>query len=252
MEAYTAFADIYNEFMDNIPYDEWSENIVGIFRKYGVADGTIADLGCGTGNMTRRLAASGYNMIGVDMSEDMLVNARVEEENNDILYLLQDMRELELGGNVRGVVSVCDSMNYILSTEDLMKVFLRIKKYLDDDGVFIFDMKTKYFYEKVLGDSIITDNREDAALIWENEYDPEASINNYYLTIFVPVSDDEDPLFERYQEQHTQKAYRIEEVCSVIEQSGLRLIDILDADTMNTVNDTLGEQVERLYYVIMK
>ena len=112
MEAYTSFAQVYDLFMDNVPYEEWCAYIAGILRDYGIEDGLVLELGCGTGSLTRALSGAGYDMIGVDNSEDMLEIAMdKQQEGEDILYLLQDMREFELYGTVRAVVSICDSMN---------------------------------------------------------------------------------------------------------------------------------------------
>ena len=116
MSSYESFARVYDLFMDNIPYEEWCEYLAGLLEDQGLREGLVLELGCGTGNMTRLLAEKGYDMIGVDNSVDMLEIAmeKKEEEEQDILYLLQDMREFELYGTVRAVVSVCDSMNYII------------------------------------------------------------------------------------------------------------------------------------------
>ena len=116
MSSYESFARVYDLFMDNIPYEEWCEYLAGLLEDQGIREGLVLELGCGTGNMTRLLAEKGYDMIGVDNSVDMLEIAmeKKEEEEQDILYLLQDMREFELYGTVRAAVSVCDSMNYII------------------------------------------------------------------------------------------------------------------------------------------
>ena len=133
MDAYTSFAKVYDRFMDNVPYKEWGEYLLEQLKKYGVSDGLVLDLGCGTGNMTEFLAQNGYDMIGVDYSEEMLeiASRKKEESGNDILYLCQDMREFELYGTVRAVVSVCDSINYVTETEDLKEVFRLVNNYLD-------------------------------------------------------------------------------------------------------------------------
>ena len=147
MEAYTEFATVYDTFMDNVPYEAWEKYLVDILKAEGINDGLLLELGCGTGRMTRLLAAEGYDMIGVDNSEEMLSVAReYTMENTEILYLLQDMREFELYGTIRAVVSVCDSMNYIMSEEDLRQVFSLVNNYLDPGGIFIFDMNTRYKY----------------------------------------------------------------------------------------------------------
>ena len=177
MDAYTSFARVYDTFMDNIPYEEWAVYLTGLLNEYGVNDGLVLDLGCGTGNMTELLAKEGYDMIGVDNAEEMLEIAmeKREKSGHDILYLLQDMREFELYGTVRAVVSVCDSVNYIDEEEDLTEVFRLVNNYLDPGGVFIFDFNTLYKYREILGDRTIAENREDCSFIWDNYYYEESS-----------------------------------------------------------------------------
>ena len=152
MAAYENFSRVYDLFMDNIPYEEWGKNICGILKRYGIRDGLVLDLGCGTGAMTEILSRAGYDMIGVDNSVDMLEAALEKKEisGSDILYLLQDMREFELYGTVRAAVSVCDSVNYITEPEELLQVFRLVNNYLDPGGIFLFDLNTLYKYEKIL------------------------------------------------------------------------------------------------------
>ena len=148
MEAYTGFAAVYDTFMDNVPYEEWCGYIKSLLMEQGVKEGLVLDLGCGTGSLAELLSAAGYDMIGVDASEEMLELAYEKKavSGSDILYLCQDMRELELYGTVEAVISVCDCMNYILEYEDLVQVFRLVNNYLDPGGVFIFDLNTKYKY----------------------------------------------------------------------------------------------------------
>ena len=133
MDAYTSFAEVYDMFMDNIPYEDWCGYLTSLLKEYGINDGLVLDLGCGTGTLTELLAKEGYDMIGVDVSEDMLQEAieKRAESGLPILYLLQDMREFELYGTVRAVVSICDSLNYILDYDDLAHVFSLVNNYLD-------------------------------------------------------------------------------------------------------------------------
>ena len=245
MEAYTSFARVYDTFMDNIPYEEWCEYLTGLMREYGVRDGLVLDLGCGTGNMTELLAKAGYDMIGADNAEEMLEIAmeKRDKSGHDILYLLQDMREFELYGTMRAAVSICDSMNYITEDEDLLEVFKLVNNYLDPEGVFIFDLNTVYKYEKILGEQTIAENREDASFIWDNYYDEEEQINEYDLALFIPEG--KDGLYRKYEEVHYQRAYELELVKELLEKAGMEFVAAYDAFTKNPVN----EKSERIYVI---
>lgn len=240
MDAYTGFAEVYDLFMDQVPYEKWSRRITEILKEYGIPDGLVLDLGCGTGSMTELLAGAGYDMIGVDASEEMLELAyeKRAESGHDILYLLQDMREFELYGTVRAIVSVCDSLNYITEEEDLLQVFRLVWNYLDPDGVFFFDMNTIYKYKEMLGETTIAENREEGSFIWENYYDPEEQLNQYDLTLYVQ---DEDDRYVRFEETHIQKAYALERVLELLEKAGLKAEQIFDSDTGEAVMETTGK-----------
>ena len=150
-------------------------------------------------------------MIGIDNSPDMLEVAQEKrvESGLDILYLMQDMREFELYGTVRAVVSICDCMNYILEEEDLLEVFCLANNYLDPGGIFVFDMNTPYKYREVIGNTTIAENREEGSFIWENCFDEESQVNEYALTLFIK---EEDDLYRKHEEFHYQKAYEPERV----------------------------------------
>ena len=114
MDAYTSFASVYDLFMDNVPYEEWCAFLCKILAQHGITDGPVLDLGCGTGKMTRLMSEQGYDMTGIDNAAEMLQIAAMEPGEVPILYLLQDMQDLELDGCVRAVCSVCDCVNYVL------------------------------------------------------------------------------------------------------------------------------------------
>ena len=243
MEAYTGFAAVYDMFMDNVPYEEWNHYLTGLLKEYGISEGIVLELGCGTGKMTRLLAKSGYDMIGVDNSEEMLELAReTGGEEDGILYLLQDMREFELYGTVRAVVSICDSMNYILEEEDLLEVFRLVNNYLDPGGIFIFDMNTIYKYRDLLGETTICENREEGSFIWENYYDEEEQINQYDLTLFIK---EENNLYRKYEETHFQRAYEVEKVKKLLEKAGMEFVTVYDAFT----HEERKENSERIYII---
>ena len=250
LEAYTGFAAVYDTFMDNVPYREWGEYIHSMLCEKGVKDGLVLDLGCGTGTMTEILAGYGYDMIGADNSEDMLELAMEKriQSGHDILYLLQDMREFELYGTVRAVVSVCDSLNYITDPEDLENVFRLVNNYLDPGGIFLFDFNTEYKYREVMGDCTIAEDRGVCSFIWDNYYYEEERINEYDLTLFVretgqPDPDTDEPdkegqLYRRYTETHYQRAYTLEEMQKKKKKAGLVFEAAYDMDTKEVPGDT--------------
>ena len=203
MEAYTSFAYVYDTFMDNVPYGEWARHIREKLCEHGVTDGIVLDLGCGTGTMTERLAGYGYDMIGVDNSEEMLELAmeKKTESGYDILYLLLDMRGFELYGTVRAGVSVCDSVNYITEPDELEEVFRLVNNYLDPKGIFLFDFNTVHKYRDVIGDSTIAEDRGVCSFIWDNRYYEKEQINEYDLTLFI--AEDFNPMENAYVSERT-------------------------------------------------
>ncbi len=271
VEAYTDFASVYDTFMDNVPYSEWAERIVGLLEKYGVKGqavqparrekpeesecmhqealaaerNVIVDLGCGTGTLTELLADAGYDMIGIDNSQEMLRIAleKKERSGKEILYLLQDMREFELYGVAGAIVSVCDSLNYLLEEEELEATFRLVNNYLYPGGVFIFDFNTVYKYETVIGDATIAENRDDCSFIWENYYDADGQRNEYDITVFVRET--EDGRFRRFTETHFQRGYTLGQMRGLVEKAGMEFVAAFDGDTCGEVH----AESERIYVV---
>lgn len=254
---YEEFAEVYDELMDDTPYEQWAERIHGLIRRYGVSRperdtedllsserNLVVDLGCGTGTMAELMYGMGYDMIGVDLSEAMLNVAmrKKEASGSEILYLCQNMRELELYSTVGTVYSVCDSLNYILEEEELLTVFSLVNNYLYPGGIFIFDFNTEYKYREVIGDTTIAENREDCSFIWENVYDPEEQINEYGLTVFVC---EEDGRFRRFEENHFQRGYTVEQMRSLVERAGMTVAEVFDADT----GEGVRAESERVYMI---
>ena len=243
MDAYTSFAEVYDMFMDNIPYEDWCGYLTSLLKEYGINDSLVLDLGCGTGTLTELLAKEGYDMIGVDVSEDMLQEAieKRAESGLPILYLLQDMREFELYGTVRVVVSICDSLNYILDYDDLAHVFSLVNNYLDPKGMFIFDLNTEAKFQ-AMGSETIAEVRDEGSFIWENEYDEEEKINSYDLTLFIR---EEDDLYRRYQETHFERAWSLDEIKKALTEAGMEFVAAYDAFTKNAPR----KESDRIYVV---
>lgn len=242
--AYTGFAEVYDVFMNDIPYEEWYAYVKNLLQEYQITEGLVLELGCGTGTFTELMADGGYDMIGVDNSSEMLEIAgeKRAESGADILYLQQDMREFELYGTVRAVISICDSMNYIGTEEELRQVFSLVNNYLDPGGIFLFDLKTPYYFREVMGDCTLAENREEGSFIWENYYYEEEQVNEYDLTLFIK---EPSGMYRKYEETHYQKAYELETVMRLIKEAGLEFVAAYDAFT----REKPKEDSERIYII---
>ena len=243
-EGYRALARVYDRLNADLDYGAWADFIEACFQKYGATrPELVLDLACGTGTMTRALAARGYDMIGVDGSADMLTEAYSRAVDLPrLLFLQQDMREFELYGTVAAVVSICDSMNYLTEYEDFVETLRLANNYLDPEGVFIFDLNTVHKYRDVIGDSTIAESREECSFIWNNSYDEESQINEYELTLFIQ---EEDDLYRRYDENHYQRAYTLDEVRAAVAEAGMELVAVYDAFT----REPAREDSERVYVI---
>lgn len=252
MDSYTEFADVYDLFMDTVPYEEWADRIDSLLKEYDeriIPDddalkseaGLLLELCCGTGTLTGLLRRKGYDCIGIDASEQMLQIAAEKEEDADessrILYLNSDIRDFELYSTVGAAVCMCNSINYLTDPDDLVKTFKLVNNYLYPHGLFIFDFNTTGYFRDVLGERVIADNRPEASFIWDNYYDEESGINEYELTVFKRVespagnADAKSGLFVRSSETHVQRGYDAGEMRDLIEQAGMKTVKILDADT---------------------
>ena len=257
MDSYSAFATVYDELMDNIPYDEWVNYLHSLLQTRGVKKGLVAELGCGTGNVTERMASLGYDMIGIDNSVEMLELARQKqaESGSKSLYLAQDMREFELFGTVDAIISICDSINYITEPKELLEVFRLVNNYLETDGIFVFDFHTRHYYRDVVANATIAEDREDISFIWDNYYDEERSVNELALSLFVAMDEAEKErlpkefreltLCKKYEELHLQRGYTLAEMQTLIARSGLILLDSYDAFT----TERATEGSERVYMI---
>ena len=217
--AYGEFAEIYDEFMRDNPYDIWLELICSILCEHGITEGFIADLCCGTGQMAALMHDKGYEVCGVDISEEMLGQAR-RNCSGEISFIRADIKDFSLNKKAHACISVCDGFNYIMSAEKLYKTFENIKNNLVSDGLLIFDIKLDSYYENMLGNDIYADINDHGAYIWDNSYDPDTGMNTYILTFF---KEQQDGLYKRYEETHVQRAYTREQIEEAAGISGFLL-----------------------------
>ncbi len=243
---YQQFADVYDEFMQTVPTDTWADYVETLWQHHALKPELVLDLACGTGSLSLELSKRGYDMIGADNSPEMLNQAREKmyEEglSEQVLFLLQDMREFELFGTVDSIVCTCDSINYLLEEEEVQQVFDLAENYLDVGGLFMFDVNTEYKYASLLGDNVFADTTEDAAFIWQNHYYEDDRINEYNVTFFAEA---EDGTYERFEENHLQKAYSKEAIIAMLEKAHLKVEGVYDAFTLEEAR----EDSERITFV---
>lgn len=243
MSCYRDFAYVYDKLMrDDINYERWADYIENIFIENDVSPDLVCDLACGTGGMTTALAKRGYDMTGVDISEDMLNAARKKSSGLDILYLNQSVTRLDLYGTMGAILCMIDGFNYVLSPKLLEHTFSRIKKcFLDKDGLLIFDISTRYKLEKVIGNNTFIHSDKDIFYSWRNRYLKEKNISDMMLDFFVKNG----KYYERFEERHVQKAYTEEELVYMLKKAGFMQINTYNELTF----DAPSEKSERIVFV---
>ncbi len=244
MASYEQFAQIYDWALNELPYEQWLVYIESIFEKYEKNPKLILDLGCGTGSMTNLMAARGYEMIGVDLSEDMLAVAREKAKmaSLDVVYLNQDMTELDLYGTIDAVISCGDALNYILDEEDLLAAFKRVNLFLNPGGLFVFDMNTVHKFKETLGNRTYAENHDDYAYIWENYYYEDEGINEYEVNIFVK---NEQGTYDKSTEIHHERGYEPENIEALLKEAGMELQGIYHDNTFEDIKLS----TDRMYFV---
>ncbi len=244
MSQYENFAYIYDHLMEEVDYDKWLTFIDKLFKEHNID--SVCDLGCGTGNMTIPISQKGYDMIGVDLSEDMLMVAREKaaEAGQDILFLNQNMKEFELYGTVDAIIATCDSVNY-LKPEDIPQFLKWVHNYLNPEGLFVFDLNTEYKFKNIYGNKTFSELGEDFAYLWENQYWPDKKVNEYYISFFV---EEEDGLYSRSDEYHMEYVHETRWITRQLEDLGFRLVGIYD----DYSDHEIRRESERLTFVVRK
>lgn len=243
--AYGEFAKIYDELInEDINYDEMVTRIINICEDENINFNSYLDVACGTGNVTMRLATKFKDIFAVDLSEDMLREAFEKFKANKIKgkVICQDMTELTLNKKFDLITSVLDSTNYIIEEDGIESYFKSIYDHLNDDGIFIFDINSYYKLSEILGNNIYTYSEEEVFYTWENTF--EDDLLSMFLTFFVKKGD----LYERFEEEHLERAYKEDEIEAYLKNANLEVINKFDGYT----NDKVKSDSERLVYVVKK
>lgn len=240
--SYSVIAPLYDRINGDqyAPYAAFLREAFAKFSPIPVRE--VLDLGCGTGRIAALLADAGFDMVALDMSYDMLAIAREVNADKNTLLLCQDMRAFELYGTVQAAYSSFDCFNYLRSETELKKVFRLLHNYIEPNGLFIFDVNTRYRFEHVYADNTFSYEFEDGLLIWRNEYgEGECTFTLDWFEL------QEDESYRRYSETQTEYLHAHETLVSLAASCGFEALDVF-ADTEFGKH----EPAEKAYYILKR
>jgi SAM-dependent methyltransferase len=246
--SYDIFSSVYDILTENVEYERISNKICSLLHKNGVDRGLLLDLGCGTGTLSFLLEQRGFDIIGVDASEDMLAvaNEKKYEDNSSALFLCQKAEELDLFGTIQCAVSTLDTFNHIGNIEKIEKAISLVSLFMDMNGIFIFDMNTPYKHTKILGNNTFVYDMDEVYCVWQNSYDKASEKTDIDLDFFIKNEDDD--CFERYSESFSEYVYDINEIINIIKKCGFTLLATTDDYSDEPVCDT----TERITFICKK
>jgi ubiquinone/menaquinone biosynthesis C-methylase UbiE len=246
--TYGRFAYLYDQLMEDIPYDKWQQVLEEYSLKYHVSGKKLLDVACGTGELSCRFAMQGYQVTGVDLSEDMLAvaMAKAEAEGLKITYIQQNMAELEVLDKFNFITIFCDSINYLPSEQEVIQTFNRVANHLTEDGLFLFDVHSEYKMENIFKDQTFTHIDEEICYIW-NCFEGEYPLSvDHELTFFV--SDSSRKKYDRVEEFHFQRTFPIQQYQIWLEQAGFETLHILG----DLQNQPPTDETERVFFIARK
>ncbi len=236
--SFTAVAPYYDLLMRDVPYRLWVRYVKELLEENRLKPRRVLDLACGTGNVSEILAAEGLDVVGVDLSEPMIQEARRKalKQRLPIEYHVQDAAALDLPGSPFDLCfSLFDSLNYILDPAALHSAISRVYAHLRPGGMFIFDVNTLYALENGFFDQENTESNDRLRYVWRSEYDPESRICTVHMRFFLRGQNGVD---EEFRETHLQYAYREDELRSMLEDAGFQEVQTYHAYTLHPVRPT--------------
>lgn len=245
--SYEAFAEGYDLLTENVEYEKRAEYFTSLFSDNGIRSGILLDLACGTGSLSLEFAKKGFEVIGTDLSEEMLSVAqnKMYESKERVLFLCQDMRELNLYGTIDCAVCALDSLNHITDENDLKTVFNKVSLFMNRGGIFIFDVNTLYKHREILKNNTFVYDLDEVYCVWQNNLLEDNATVKISLDLFFNT---DDGAYERFSEDFSEKAYTPELIEEIIEETGFTLINKYD----ELSPEAPKENTERIIYVIRK
>ena len=247
MAGYGDFAYYYDLLTENVDYESRCNYIHSLLAENGIGKGILLDLACGTGTALFLLSQKGYDMIGVDASEEMLSVAQEKkaESGEDIIFLCQKMEELDLFGTINGAVCTLDSINHVTNEATVKEIFRRVSLFMEDKGIFIFDVNTPFKHREILGDNTFVYDMDEVYCVWQNSTDSEL-LTSISLDIFE--KDEEDDVYYKYSEQFCEKGYDLSDIENWVKEYKFDVIGIYEEMTKQPVK----EDTQRAVFVLRK
>lgn len=225
MSAYGAFADLYDQLMDDFDYPAWAQYYMELIHRQGMRPKTMCDCACGTGSLTVQFASRGVRVTGVDLSGEMLEIAAEKARKNGVqaMFVRQDMSNLKLPRPVDALVCGCDGVNYLLTDGKVQDFFRCAHASIKPGGVLAFDISSAYKLETVLGNGFFGEEREDVAYLWSNRWDAQKKTVHMDLTFFQR---EDSGLYRRFTENHVQRAHDPNQMREMLAECGFKNIVI--------------------------
>lgn len=245
--SYGIFSQFYDGLMQTVEYDTLTERICSLLTQYGAGRGLLLDLACGTGTVSVALSKKGYEVIGVDFSEDMLMEAQEKAmaQGENILFLCQDMCELDLYGTIDAAVCTLDGLNHLGSKEEVQTVLQKVSLFMNPNGIFIFDVNTLYKHQEILGNNTFVYDTQDVYCVWQNALSEDGKAVCMDLDFFALC---DDGAYERESEHLEERAYALSEWREMLHNAGFKVLNIFDGYTENMPE----ESTQRLLFVVRK
>ena len=219
----SCFARHYDALTADVDYSLWADYYVGLFHRYGVAPSLVLDLACGSGSISCELASRGYDVIGVDASEEMLSVAQAKAASAGLspAFICQRMEELDLYGSVQAAVCALDSVNYIPSVSRLNEAFSRIGTFIEKGGLFIFDVNTEHRFRKLSGRDFVRE-ADGIFCAWQASFNRGRRLARYEINLF----EEHDGLYERFSERHVERAHTLGELDAALALGGMERVGL--------------------------
>ena len=235
MASYGDFAYYYDMLTENVDYDKRCEYICGLLAENHISEGILLDLACGTGTMSLMFADKGYDVVGVDGSEEMLTQAQEKkmESGADVIFLCQRMEELDLFGTINAAVSTLDSINHVTDEDTVKEIFRRVSLFMEDKGIFLFDVNTPYKHREILGDNTFIYDLDEVYCVWQNSTD-ENLVTTISLDLFEKDEEDEETYY-RYSEEFSERAYDLDDIRKWLEDCRFEVVAVYEEMTKESV-----------------